>query len=415
MKSKWRCNKLILILIGILFFIGLAYAEDLIKPTPTNLLLKDLRVMASWVEEIECIGNIDAKYTGPGRGPLSGYARVNAMLDGGLLNIIALNRSAEGWGKARSHFFGQMSHEEAQAQWMVYKPIRDLLDLAIPADVPLFLEWWVGTSLYRVFFESPTNKDIDKLNAYVVEIMVKANKLKSSEPGDGSDGRILVSDNSRRWHVGKSTTMVGPRPLNGPDPRPLMIPKPGGPGPEVGKGSGDEKISDRSGGHMPYAYIKVIGGGAQHRVFLDPRIFTEYRGWSLPPIWDVDANYAYAVGELSWLPTGDGENRKWRGWWPKAYPSVPGSRRLSETECFKAVTELVNNLAQIANKHGLQVSNEQKKALFDRFAETDCRVGGENGKGDTMSWPDPNMIAADDELCPCGCGLKSCGCQADAV
>lgn len=403
MVTKWRCKKcrkLALIMIGILFFIGLAFAEDAIKPTPTNLLLKDLRVMASWVEDIQCIGTIDAKYTGPGRGLGSGYALVNAMLDSGVLNLISISRGpAKGWGKVRSHFWGQMSHEEAQAQWEVYKPIRDLLDLAIPSDVPVLLEWWVTTSQYRVFFEPPINKDIDKLNAYIVKIMFQANKLESSEWTDEKDkGGTFTSDNSRRWHVGKSNTMRDPKPFgkkghkgfNKPDPRPLA----------VKKGSEDEKISDRSGGHMPYAYIKPIGGGAQHRVFLDPRIFTEYRGWSMPPIWDRDANYAYAVGELSWLPAGDDETRKWRGWWPKAKPESDGGPiTFSDRSGWWHKAKPTpggpigpHPILKPSTDGPYRVSWSDPDAIAYPSVPGPKRLygGGEHGKGDTMSWPDPD-------------------------
>lgn len=44
-------------------------------------------------------------------------------------------------------------------------------------------------------------------------------------------------------------------------------------------------------------------------------------------------------------------------------------------ECHKALTELVDALTQIANEHGLQMSDKQKTALFDRFAETECKNG----------------------------------------
>lgn len=45
----------------------------------------------------------------------------------------------------------------------------------------------------------------------------------------------------------------------------------------------------------------------------------------------------------------------------------------SPPECRKALTELVDALTQIANEHGLRVSDKQKTALFDRFAETECK------------------------------------------
>ncbi len=189
MKSKWRGNKLILILIGILFFIGLAFAEDAIKSEPDDGLLKNIRVTRSWSPTGSCISTLDAKWTEPDSWP-----DASKMIDNGTLQAILINRDpGTGWDKARARVYGWSDLNRTELLSRT-KPIRDLIDLAIPAEVGLVLEWWDTYSQYRIMFTDAVAADIDKLNGYIVEMLFKANK-KSSEWPDGKKKVTRRADN----------------------------------------------------------------------------------------------------------------------------------------------------------------------------------------------------------------------------
>ena len=47
---------------------------------------------------------------------------------------------------------------------------------------------------------------------------------------------------------------------------------------------------------------------------------------------------------------------------------------ISKAEIIELTTELVDRLAEIAKEHGLEVSDEQKKALLDQFIEENYKA-----------------------------------------
>ncbi len=386
-------KKPFLILFGILMFIACSYAENIIKPDGGNPLLKNLRVIRTWAPTGSCISTLDEKWV-----KSEGFIEAKRLINANELVILGVWRSATGWGKSGAGAHGVSDLNRIESLWARAKPIMDLIDLAIPAEELIGLEWWDTYSQYRIIFTDGTAANINKLASYINEMIAKDAMPKgkmSSEWADGKDGGGISvnADNSRRWPVGKGDTMTWPHP-----PKPYLTG--GGTHSNVGAENGRGNITADP-YPFPMEYIRPSAGGP-HRVVLN-----QINGYINPNpfIYEADAYRARSGGTIvkmndrsgrgysDWAPKGREELREWwprvypegwkrphKGgfcWWPVAYPFAPGPKPFldpdSEKECLKALTELIDNLARIATKHGLKVSNEQKRALFDRFVETECR------------------------------------------
>ena len=99
-------KKLTLILIGILVFMGLAFAENAIKPEPENPLIKNLRVTRSWAPTGSCISTLDAKWIEPESYPSAGW-----MIDDGTLQVLLIGRRDAIWNSiSGSRLYGQSAN-----------------------------------------------------------------------------------------------------------------------------------------------------------------------------------------------------------------------------------------------------------------------------------------------------------------
>ena len=209
MKSKWRCKSFFLILMGILMFVAACYAENIIKPDGGNLLLQNLRITRTWAPTGNCISTIDDKWVEP-----TALVEARALVSTGQLTVLFIKRDIMGWKKDMARVFGASDAEHASTLWMKSEPIRDLIDLAIPGEEVLTLEWWDTYSQYRILFTEGTAADIDKLASYVTKMI--ANDVMSSEWADGKV-RIVGGGSHGLWHVGKGDTMAWPWPHAWPD------------------------------------------------------------------------------------------------------------------------------------------------------------------------------------------------------
>jgi len=297
MKTKWRgktCKKTFLILLGLLMFVAACYAENVVKSDGGNPLLQNLRVTRTWAPTGNCISTLDAKWVEP-----EILAEARALTTTGQLTVLVISRDIMGWKKNEARVYGASDAEHAVSMWGRSEPIRDLIDLAMPIEGFITLEWWDTYSQYRILFAKETSDDIDKLASYINEMIAKdampkatSKKIKWTGEKISEWTHVGKANTSREWADGKGNTMAYPESILGPNwvaylsalggPRPLFI-----------------------------EYIKPSAGGP-HRVVLDSQLYGNLN----PFIYEADT---YRAG--SKLPIRGVSDRS--GWWPKAIPTCP--------------------------------------------------------------------------------------------
>jgi hypothetical protein len=227
-KERTKMKKLILILIGILMFAGCAMLDDLIKPEPVNPLIDNLRVTLSWAEEPvghSCITTLDDKWV-----PKESWPELKEMLNNHTIQIAVVSRGIIGWNKDFMRVFGTKDRAMLDEMWAITEPIRDLIDLAIPAEETLTLEWW-STGRYRILFQDQTALNIDKMASYIDKLIAMASAPQANRRDKGGSKHDPKPWFISEWIDGKVNTTLAPESDGGPVGGPVII--------AVGKGSGD--------------------------------------------------------------------------------------------------------------------------------------------------------------------------------
>lgn len=114
-------------------------------------LIKNLRTEKGWEKDEWCITNLDAKFISK-----SSLPEVKKMVSSGKLHVVINQRLGGFWGNARA--FGVDVHSHIDDLTKRYNVLVKMIDLTIPLNVNIVVEWWDQFSFYRITFYDDKGK-----------------------------------------------------------------------------------------------------------------------------------------------------------------------------------------------------------------------------------------------------------------